>query len=609
MAEENEEAVAPKVRKQDEADEAAAEAGEKEEAETAAPEASAAPAADADDGPSLGGFGPNAEPIEVPGAARTATPDTPQPQLGRRVVDAAEIKRRNDADKERRKKEKQAAEEGRPSPATNAKAKSSDEMMTFEEGSLDDFEAMLAGSGIMPEKRQYSVGDEVTGEIQKIGERYVYVDLGASYEATGKIEDFRDEEGSFPFAVGDEHTFFITDMRSGVITLGHQISTRNSAMGAIETAFASGLPIEGRVDSHNKGGFVVLIGGVEAFCPISQIELGFTEEPSIHVGNSYKFQVIEIREEGRSVVVSRTALLEEEAKAARKRTLEQVQIGSVVQGVVTRLADFGAFVDIGGIEGLIHISEIGHQHLDHPSDALEQGQSLEVEVVKMDDTGDRLKIGLSRKNLMQDPWEEALAEIKPGDEFNGTVVRLESFGAFVEVRPGVEGLVHVSEMSWTKRVTHPGDVVSVGDTILVKVQNVDIQRRRISLSMKSAEGDPWKDVENNFEMGQEVTGTVEKVEEFGAFIRLDAGVTALLPRSEMELNRNETVFSKAIKGTEMTARVISIDADKRRMALSLKTASELDDAIAEKTAPSTYEEASGGGFGTLGDLLKDKLKK
>jgi small subunit ribosomal protein S1 len=327
------------------------------------------------------------------------------------------------------------------------------------------------------------------------------------------------------------------------------------------------------------------------------------------VGNSYKFRVIEIRDE-RDVVVSRASLLEEEAKAARERTLAELQVGSVVQGVVTRLADFGAFVDLGGIEGLIHISEIGHRHLDHPSEELSEGQTVEVEVVKMEEDRDRLKIGLSRKNLIKDPWEAALEEIMPGDEFNGTVVRLESFGAFVEVRPGVEGLVHVSEMSWTKRVTHPGDVVSVGDTVLVKVQNVDIQRRRISLTMKAAEGDPWKDVENNVSVGDEVTGTVEKVEDFGAFIRLEKlGVTALLPKSEMELSRSETVFSKAIKGTEMTARVISVEPERRRMALSLKSAAELDDAIAEKTAPKTYEEASGGGFGTLGDLLKDKLKK
>lgn len=606
MAEEDKNPVAPKVRKQDE-DEPAEQQEETAEASKAPAAARTTDDAPAGDEPALlGGFGPNAEPLEVPGGV-APEPDT-RPRPGRRVVDAAEMKRRNEADKARKKKERAAAEAGDPSPTTSARAASDGEMMTFEEGSVEDFEAMLAGTGVVPETRRYSVGDEVTGTVVKIGERYVYVDLGGSYEATGKIADFRDEEGNFPFSVGDEETFFITDLRGGTITLGHEISTRDSAMGAIEMAFSSGLPIDGRVTSHNKGGFVVQIGGVEAFCPISQIELGFTEEPSVHVGNSYKFQVIEIREDGRSVVVSRTALLEEEAKAARKRTLEQIQVGSVVTGVVKRITDFGAFVDIGGIEGLVHISELGYQHVDHPSEALSEGDSIEVEVIKMQEDGDRLKIGLSRKNLMKDPWEAAFEELSPGDEINGTVVRLESFGAFVELRPGVEGLVHVSEMSWVKRVTHPSDVVSVGDTILVKIKEIDLQRRRISLSMKSAEGDPWADIEDTYSLGQELTGTVEKVEDFGAFIRLDAGVTALLPRSEMELNRNETVFSKAIKGTEMTARVISIEPERRRMALSLKSEAELEETRGEAT-PQVYEEASGGGFGTLGDLLKGKIDK
>ncbi len=592
--EQNESAVKPLVRKASDKEEV--EGTEEAASEAAAPEAAPEAAA------------PEAPEESAPEPEVASKPADEGPKLSRRVVDAAEIKRRDEADKARRKREKEAAMEGKPSPAATARASKSDEMMTFEEGSLSDFEAMLAGSTNVPETRSYSVGDQVTGTVVKIGDRYVYVDLGANYEATGAVDDFRDEDGAFPFSVGDEHTFYITDMRRGVITLGHEISTRDSALAAVEMAFESGLPIEGRVLSHNKGGFVIQIGSVEAFCPISQIELGFTEEPSIHVGNSYKFRVIEIRDDGRSVVVSRSALLEEEAKEARERTLEQLSVGSVVQGVVTRLADFGAFVDLGGIEGLIHISEIGFQHIDHPSEVLKEGETVDVEVLKMEQDRDRLKIGLSRKNLMKDPWEAALAELKPGDEFNGTVVRTETFGAFVEVRPGVEGLVHVSEMSWTKRVTHAGDVVSVGDTVLVKVQQVDVARRRISLSMKSAEGDPWKDVADNFELGQEVTGTVEKIEDFGAFLRLDHGVTALLPRSEMELSRNETVFSKAIKGTEMKARVLSIEPERRRMALTLKSASELADAVAEQSAPKTYDESAGGGFGTLGDLFKDKLK-
>ena len=498
-----------------------------------------------------------------------------------------------------------AAREQPAPPQTSKK----DVSVRVEEASLSDFEAMMAESGDVPDQRAFDVGDKVEGRVMSIGEAWIYVDLGGSTEGLARRRVYEDDDGNLTLKVGDAHTFYVTSIEDGTIMLGHQLGTREASLDAIRAAHATGAPIEGRVAATNKGGFDVVVGGINAFCPISQIELGYCEEPDVHIGNTYRFRVIEIREDGRTVVVGRSDLLAEEAEEAAKRLMERIGEGQVVRGKVTRVTDFGAFVDLGGVEGLVHVSELGYGHVDDPSEVVSEGDEVEVEILRVEETDRGPRIGLSMKATMTDPWSEVAEKLHEGQRLTGTVVRLESFGAFVEVLPGIEGLVHVSEMSWEKHVKRPSDVVSVGEQIVVEVQSIDLVNRRISLSMKAAEGDPWHEVTDRYEVGMEVEGVVENVEDFGAFVRLGSGVTALLHKSEMNLPQGATPLRRYQPGQEVTARVLGIEPKRRRMSLTTRSAEDIAAEADRANAPTSYSDASdeGGSFGTLGDLLKDKL--
>ncbi len=544
-----------------------------------------------------------APPAESPVADKFEQ-DKPVPGLSRRVVDMKTYKPKPKKKTEPDPMLVEKSSEKETSPERSSKEKDRPQVRV-EAGSLEDFEAMLAGEGATPKRQRVEIGEKYEGLVTSVGDKWIYVDLGSGNEGVARVGDFTDKEGNITLEQGDRHAFYVLSIdEGGTISLGDQLSTREAAMDAIYTALDTGAPLQGRVAQKNKGGFEIELGGVRAFCPISQIELGFTEDPEEHVGKSYKFRVTEIREDGRSIVVSRAALLREEQAAQAEETLQRIATGMTVEGVVTRVADFGAFVDIGGVEGLVHISEMGFGHVDHPSEVVKKGEHVQVKILKIE-RGDDLRIGLSMKETMEDPWEAAVRDLHVGKKVTGTVTRLEPFGAFVEVLPHVEGLVHVSEMSWEKHVKNPSDVVSTGQQITVQVQDIDLARRRISLSMKAAEGDPWNSIEERYRVGQEVTGEVENVEDFGAFVSLGSGITALIPRSEMGLGRGSTPHSRFSKGQEVSARVLSIEPDRRRMALTMKSADEI-----EETAGSTERSWSEGskGLGTLGDLLKEKLE-
>lgn len=523
------------------------------------------------------------------------------PRLSRRVVDMSA----------ERPRDSRARGESEPSPTLQSRAAleaaGPQPGVRVESGSLADFEALLAESGSTPRRERVEVGEKVQGTITSVGEKWIYVDLGGGREGVARTGDFVGKDGEVTVSPQEVRSFYVLSTSDGTITLGEQLSTREAAMDAIDMAVQSGAPLSGRVVSKNKGGFEVDLGGVRAFCPISQIELGFTENPDEHVGRAYQFRVTEVREGGRSVVVSRAELLREEQERAARKLLEELKEGMVVDGTVTRLADFGAFVDIGGVEGLVHVTELGFTRVDHPRDVVREGEKVRVKVLGITEGERGLRISLSMKETMADPWEAALQTVHVGAKLSGVVNRLEPFGAFVEVAPHVEGLVHVSEMSWEKHVKRPSDIVSVGQQVQVEVLDVDLARRRISLSMKSEAADPWSNVTDRFAIGQEVSGTVENIEDFGAFVSLGAGVTALLPRGEMGLSGNATPHARFSRGDTVSARVLSIEPSRRRMSLTLKSAEEVADAAS--VGPRSYaDRPASSGLGTLGDLLKDKLK-
>ena len=356
----------------------------------------------------------------------------------------------------------------------------------------NDFAALFAASEATESRqRKIAVGDVVRGRVIAIGQTAAFVGIGAKGEATIDVAEFRDPtSGALALAVGDQLEATVVDDGSGggSIVLKRTLGRGGHLPAELEQAMAHRIPVEGVVTGENKGGFDVQIGSVHAFCPASQIDRR-RGDPGQYVGQRLRFRVTKIDSGGRNVVVSRRDLLEEEAAALAAATWERLQVGAVVQGTVTSLRDFGAFVDIGGVEGLIHVSELGHGRVGHPSDVLQVGQVVEVQVVKLDPVAAdaapaaRRQIGLSLKALAPDPWTTAKERFPIGTTVRGVVRRLEAFGAFVEIAPGLDGLVHVSKLVLDRRISHPRQVVTVGQEVEVTVVGVDMEKRRVSLSM------------------------------------------------------------------------------------------------------------------------------
>jgi len=348
-----------------------------------------------------------------------------------------------------------------------------------------DFAALLAASEA--ETQRLEVGQVVRGRVIAVGTSSAFVEIGGKGEAIIDTAEFRDpESGAIQLVVGDQIEATVVDdgRNSGSVVLKRTVGRGGHVPGELEQALAHGIAIEGLVTGENKGGFDVQIGAVRAFCPGSQIDRR-RGEARAYVGQRLRFRVVRIEAGGRNIVVSRRALLEEEAAEQAAQTWDRIQVGAVLQGRVSSVQDFGAFVDLGEVEGLIHVSELGHGRVSHPSEVLEAGQVVEVQVIKVEpgEGGQRARVGLSMRALAPDPWLSARAQFPVGATVPGVVRRLESFGAFVEIAPGLDGLVHVSKLTLERRVAHPRQVVAVGDRVDVTVMAVDDAQRRISLSM------------------------------------------------------------------------------------------------------------------------------
>jgi small subunit ribosomal protein S1 len=355
----------------------------------------------------------------------------------------------------------------------------------------EDFAAMLAASEATAKEVKIALGDLIEGRVVAIGRTSAFVTVGAKGEAEIDLAEFRDPTtGELELAIGDRIEARVVDdgRVSGSIVLKKTLGRGAHLAAELEQALEHGIAVEGVVMGENKGGFDVQIGTVRAFCPGSQIDLRRGERKAVadYIGERLRFLVTRIEAGGRNVVLSRRQLLEEEAEKLAAETWERLAVGTVVKGTVTSLRDFGAFVDIGGVEGLIHIAELGHGRVGHPSEVLSQGQLVEAQVIKIEEperAGGRRRVGLSLKALAMDPWDDAAERFPVGTTVRGIVRRLEGFGAFVELCPGIDGLVHVSKMVLDRRISHPRQAVSPGDEVEVTILAVEPERRRLSLSM------------------------------------------------------------------------------------------------------------------------------
>ncbi|HEX6903399.1 MAG TPA: S1 RNA-binding domain-containing protein [Thermoanaerobaculia bacterium] len=343
-----------------------------------------------------------------------------------------------------------------------------------------------------------AVGTKVSGKVLSVGEEWVFVDIGSKSEARIAAADLKDAEGNLTVKEGDalEATVTGTDPENGALVLrrksgGGKGKRPAEVVPEIRQAYESGLPLEGLVTGLNKGGAEIQVYGMRGFCPLSQLDLRYVEDPQKFVGERLMFKVNRLEEgnrggRGPNIVLSRRQLLEEEQQTKAAETREKLQVGAILTGKVTSLTTYGAFIDLGGIEGMLHVSEIGHSRTTHPQDVFQIGQEVEVQVIKIEKGKDEKRperISLSRRSLERDPWRDAAERFPEGTEATGRVVRLESFGAFVELAPGLEGLVHISEMGANRRLNHSREAVQLGQDVQVKVLGVDTTRRRISLSM------------------------------------------------------------------------------------------------------------------------------
>jgi small subunit ribosomal protein S1 len=355
----------------------------------------------------------------------------------------------------------------------------------------DDFAALLAASeAAETQRKKIAVGDVVRGRVIALGQTAAFVAIGGKGEATIDLAEFRDPaDGTLTLAVGDQLEATVVDdgQRSGAVVLKRTLGRGDHLPAELEQAMEHRIPVEGLVTGENKGGFDIQIGAVRAFCPGSQIDRrrpGERAPAGQYVGQRFLFRITKIESGGRNIVVTRRELLEEETAALAAQTWEKLHVGAVVQGTVTSTRDFGAFVDLGGVEGLIHISELGYGRVKHPSEVLQVGQAVEAQVLKIEEgqTG-RRQVALSLKALAVDPWTTAKERFPVGATVRGSVRRLEAFGAFVEIAPGLDGLVHISKLALDRRFSHARQAVSLGQEVEVSVLAVDAGARRISLSM------------------------------------------------------------------------------------------------------------------------------
>ncbi|MEN6475909.1 MAG: S1 RNA-binding domain-containing protein [Syntrophaceae bacterium] len=421
-------------------------------------------------------------------------------------------------------------------------------------------------------KPRVHVGDKIKGEIIAIGKDTVFVDTGTKIDGVVEIEELLDAERNLNYKVGDTLELYVISIRSSGITLSRAISGIGGDH-ILEEAFEKAVPIEGKVKAQVKGGFEIELIKRRAFCPISQIDLKYVNTPEDYVGQSFEFIITEFEEGGKNIVVSRRALLEQEQQKNKEAYYRDLVVGAVVDGRVIKLMPFGAFVEISpGVEGMVPISEMGWARTEKVEDILAAGQVIKAKIIAF--SGE--KITLSLKQVSADPWDTVLERYKPGDKLRGKVMRLSHFGAFVELEPGIEGLVHISEMSYRKRINKPEEVANPGDFVAVMVKDIDTVKKRIALSIKEAEGDPWVDIPTRYPIGKVFEGALEKKEKFGWFITLEPGVTGLLPKSRLDKAPDPGELDKLKPGMSLKIKIEEINPAERKMTLALAETGEED---------------------------------
>ena len=414
-------------------------------------------------------------------------------------------------------------------------------------------------------------GSVVRGFVIGIEGDAVIIDVGLKSEGRVPLKELAVPGQQADVSIGDKIEVYVERMedRNGQAVLSRDKARREEAWGVLEASFEKQERVTGVIFGKVKGGFTVDLSGATAFLPGSQVDIRPVRDLGPLMGTPQPFQILKIDRRRGNIVVSRRAVLEESRAEARSELVSNLQEGQVLQGVVKNITDYGAFVDLGGVDGLLHVTDIAWQRISHPSEALQIGETVEVQVIRFNAETQRISLGM--KQLLSDPWENVEGKFPIGAKMEGRVTNITDYGAFVELEAGVEGLVHVSEMSWTKKNVHPGKIVSTSQQVEVMVLDVDLSKRRISLGLKQCTTNPWEDLSATYPVGTEIDGEIRNITEFGLFVGLNDDIDGLVHLSDISWeNAGEEALEGFTKGDMVKAKVLDIDVNKERISLGIK---------------------------------------
>ena len=487
-----------------------------------------------------------------------------------------------------------------------------------EQKSQNEFAELFDDSDSVEDEFIFEPGQTVKGTISGIGEMDILIDFGTKEVGILPKDEVTDAAGKISVAIGDPIEGIIIEIRDAEIILSKKMKASLRSREGLEMAYQNKIPIKGRVIGKNKGGFDIAITGSKAFCPISQMDTKFVEDQTGYMNKEFDFLIEKMN--GKDVVVSRAAAMRLQGEAQRKIILAQWEQDkdAIFQGVVTSTKDFGAFVDVSGLEGMVHISELSLSRVSNVSEVVTIGDNVQVKILQIKADGNRERISMSMKACSQNPWTIVDEKITEGATCTGKVARLVDYGAFIELIPGIDGFVHISEMSWVKRVRHPSDILKEGQSVDCRILSIDKENQKVSLTLKSIEADPWNEAQAKLNEGNTIFAKVESLKSFGAIMEVLPGVTGLLPISTIKRAFGDLYRKNMQMGLEVEVKVVNRDDAQRKVLLALPNVEEDNDdqeAFVEYLAIKKKKEeeeqklkVSDKGLGSFGELLAAKLK-
>jgi len=460
-------------------------------------------------------------------------------------------------------------------------------------------------------------GSVVSGTVLSIEKDMILIDVGLKSEGRVSLREFGNSEDDIQIKPGDIVEVYIERLEdiNGHAVLSREKAKREESWINLEKALEEQKRVNGVIFGKVKGGFTVDLEGATAFLPGSQVDIRPIKDLGALMGTPQPFQILKMDRRRGNIVVSRRAVLEDSRAEAKSELVANLQEGQVLQGIVKNITDYGAFVDLGGVDGLLHVTDISWKRINHPSEALQMGESVQVKVIKFNDETQRISLGI--KQLTEDPWLKVIDRFPVGSKMTGVVTNITDYGSFVELEDGIEGLVHVSEMSWTKKNVHPGKIVSTSEKVEVIVLEIDVSKRRISLGIKQCIENPWKSYNDNNKTGSTIEGEIRNITEFGLFIGLSDDIDGLVHLSDLSWDGNGDELIKGFtKGDSIKAKILDIDVDKERISLGIKqltedlASAEIDNIRKGSTVTCTIAVISDTGLDvTVGDNIKGFIKK